>query len=358
MLGQALSQAPLASRRERSAPRRERSAITRHHSTITCPHPHSPALTRPRMTITGHTQVFFILGDPVAQVRAPEVYNHLFRRHGVDAVLVPCKVAPAQLAGFVQHVFAAQNLGGLWVTIPHKAALLGLVQHSDLGSQVAGAVNAVRRHADGTLEGALFDGVGFIHGLDHFGIDVAGKRVLVVGTGGGGQAVAAALAQRMVTAPVRQAGSVAAGSVTAGLAASTTAGHLALHNRTAAKAANLAARLHAATGVSVAAVASADPAGFDLVVNCTSQGLKAGDALPFDVARLDAGAQVVDIIMSHTRTPTPLLQACAARGISAYAGFEMLVQQIPQMLTFVGLPDLAAVLQGDLSEVRTLLQPR
>ena len=59
-----------------------------------------PSLTRAAtMPITGHTQVFMIVGDPVAQVRAPEVYNHLFQRHGVDAVLVPMKVAPGQLAG-------------------------------------------------------------------------------------------------------------------------------------------------------------------------------------------------------------------------------------------------------------------
>lgn len=283
------------------------------------------------MTITGHTRVFFILGDPVAQVRAPEVYNHLFQRHGVDAVLVPIKVAPAQLSGFVQHAFSAQNLGGLWVTIPHKAPMLQLVQHSDLGAQVAGAVNAVRRNEDGSLQGALFDGVGFIHGLDHFGIDVAGQRVLVVGTGGGGQAVAAALAQRGVA-------------------------HLGLANRSPAKAQTLAARLRKATQVSVEALSDTDPTGFDLVVNCTSQGLKAGDALPFDVARLGATAQVVDIIMS--RTPTPLLQACAARGVTAHAGFEMLVQQVPQMLHFVGLPELAQTLQQDLSEVRSLLAPR
>ena len=44
------------------------------------------------MTITGTTRVFFILGDPVAQVRAPEVFNHLFRQHGIDAVLVPLKL--------------------------------------------------------------------------------------------------------------------------------------------------------------------------------------------------------------------------------------------------------------------------
>ncbi len=283
------------------------------------------------MNITGTTQVFFILGDPVAQVRAPEVYNHLFQRHGVDAVLVPIKVAAVHLAGFVQQAFAADNVGGLWVTIPHKAALLSLVQRSDLVAQTAGAVNAVRRNADGSIEGALFDGLGFVNGLDHFGIDVAAMRVLVVGTGGGGHAVATALAQRGV-------------------------GHLALYNRTVARAVSLAARLRAATSASVDVAASADPAGFELIVNCTSQGLKPGDALPFDVARVDASASVVDIIMS--RQPTPLLQACAARGITAHAGFEMLVQQVPQMLKFVGLPQIAQTLEEDLSEVRSLLYPR
>ena len=283
------------------------------------------------MPITGHTQVFMIVGDPVAQVRAPEVYNHLFQRHGVDAVLVPMKVPPQQLAGFVRHAFGAQNLGGLWVTIPHKAAMQGLMDHCDPLARMAGAVNAVRRGADGRIEGALFDGVGFAKGLDHFGIPVAGRRVLVVGAGGGGQAVAAALAQRG-------------------------AAHLAVYNRSADRAAALVARLRPHFGPAVALAESADPAGFDLIVNCTSQGLQPGDALPVDVARVDDGAAVLDIIM--TRQPTPLLQACAARGIAAHAGFEMLVQQIPEYLRFFGLPALAATLQEDLSEVRQLLYPR
>ena len=65
------------------------------------------------MNITGSTRVFLILGDPVAQVRAPEVFNHLFARHGVDAVLVPAQVAPRDLAAFVRHAFAARNIDGL-----------------------------------------------------------------------------------------------------------------------------------------------------------------------------------------------------------------------------------------------------
>lgn len=283
------------------------------------------------MSITGTTRVFFIVGDPVAQVRAPEIYNPLFQRHGIDAVLVPMKVPPALLPGFVQHAMRVDNVGGLWVTIPHKAPMLVLMDRvSDLAT-MAGAVNAVRRNADGTIEGALFDGLGFVKGLDHFGIPVPGRRVLVVGAGGGGQAVTSALAQR---GPA----------------------HLALYNRTAAKAHALAASVQATTGVPVQVATTADPAGFDLVVNCTSQGLKPDDALPFDVQRLSAGAAVVDIIMS--RQPTPLLRACTARGITAHPGFEMLVWQVPEVLRFFGMPELAQRLQRDMTEVRQLLAPK
>jgi shikimate dehydrogenase len=283
------------------------------------------------MKVTGTTRVFFILGDPVAQVRAPEVYNHLFQRHGIDAVLVPLKLSAAALPGFLQHGLAAQNVGGLWATIPHKGALAALLDPADPVARVAAAVNAVRKAADGSLEGALFDGIGFVKGLDHFGVDVEGKRVLVVGAGGGGHAVAAAIAQRRPAL-------------------------VAVANRSHERAAALVERLRTQVGATASVADSADPAGFDLIVNCTSQGLKPDDALPFDPASCDSGAAVVDIIMS--RTPTPLLQRCRARGVRAEPGFEMLVQQVPEYLRFFGFDDLAQTLQADLSEVRSLLIPQ
>jgi len=65
------------------------------------------------MNISGTTRVFLILGDPVAQVRAPEAFNHLFAAHGIDAVLVPANVPAAELDGFVSHVLKARNIDGL-----------------------------------------------------------------------------------------------------------------------------------------------------------------------------------------------------------------------------------------------------
>ena len=283
------------------------------------------------MAITGKTKVFMIIGDPVAQVRAPEVYNHLFARHGVDAAVVPVKVAPAHLEGFVRNAFNAENFGGFWVTIPHKAAMQALMRLCNPVAEIAGAVNAVRRAADGGLEGALFDGLGFVKGLDHFGVDVEGRSILVLGAGGGGQAVAAALAARSPT-------------------------RLTIANRSLPKAQAIIDRLQPRYPIGLDCTTSTDPTGFDLIVNCTSQGLSQSDALPVDPALIPTGAVVVDIIM--TREPTPLLKACRERGITAHPGFEMLVQQVPEYMRFFGMPELADVLQNDLTEVRQLLLPR
>lgn len=283
------------------------------------------------MNITGTTRVFLILGDPVAQVRAPEVFNHIFRKHGADAVLVPAQVPPAQFAEFARTVLKARNIDGLWLAIPHKTAMVGLLDRCDTLGRIAGAVNAARRNPDGSLEGGAFDGIGFVKALDHFRIGQAGRSALVVGVGGGGVAIAASLAQRGVA-------------------------RLALFDAAPGRAAEVAARIRASFPIEVETPAGSDPAGFDLVVNASPLGLQPGDPLPFDVARLDRGTAVVDILMKNQ--PTPLLRACHARGIVAHPGFEMLVQQMPEYLSFFGFDTIAQAVQADASDVRALVQPR
>jgi len=280
------------------------------------------------MQIHGGTRVFLILGDPIVQVRAPQMFNHLFQRHGVDAVLVPAQVAAADFAAFVPQVLKARNIDGLWLTIPHKAAMLPLLDRCDRLGSVAQAVNAVRRNADGSVDGALFDGLGFVKALDFWGFAPAGASALLVGAGGAGVAIAASLAERGIA-------------------------RLALHDRDPARAEAVAARIHAAWPLEVEVAASADPAGFDLVVNASPLGLNPDDALPFDPQRIDARAAVVDILMKQTTTP--LLRACRARGLRAWPGHEMMIQQAPEYLAFFGLHELAGALQEDAAEVRQLL---
>jgi shikimate dehydrogenase len=278
------------------------------------------------MNISGTTRVFLVVGDPVIQVQAPAIFNRIFQRHGLDAVLVPAQVPAADFPAFARQVLRAGNISGLWLTIPHKTALVAELADMDSSARVAQSVNAVRRAADGRLEGALFDGTGLVAALRHLGIEPRGLRVLLLGTGGAGAAIATALLENGVAT-------------------------LALHDL-GTRAQALADRL-GGLGAGRLQVQGSDPAGFDLVVHATPLGLREDDPLPFDVARLDPGARVIDILMKHA--PTRLLRACAARGIEAHPGFEMLVQQVPDYLDFFGMPDAARALRTDLSEVRQAL---
>ena len=283
--------------------------------------------------ITGTTDVYLIIGDPVEQVRAPESFNRIFAAMGINAVLVPVHVAPDHLEAFVKAVFTTRNIKGLWATIPHKTPLVDLLDRcSDLG-RLAGAVNAVRRNADGTLEGGQFDGEGFMASLDYFGLAVAGKRVLMLGAGGAAAAIGASLACAG-TAPVAE---------------------LALFDPAAGRAQQIVERLVPASRARLSVAASNDPAGFDLVINASPLGLKPGDPLPCDVARLSSGAALVDILMKHQ--PTPVVRAARARGRVAHPGFEMMIQQTHLYLDFFGFHEAAARLREDATFVRELIYP-
>jgi shikimate dehydrogenase len=168
--------------------------------------------------ISGSTRVFYILGDPVVQVKAPTVYNHLFQQHGIDAVLVPLQAPRRRCPASCSTAWRPRTSAASGPPSRTSRCWPTCCKPKDPVAAVAGAVNAVRRLPDGTLEAALFDGIGFVKGLDQFGIPVTGRKVLVVGAGGGGHAVAAALAQRKPAA-------------------------LAIYNRTAERAAALVQRL-------------------------------------------------------------------------------------------------------------------
>ncbi|WP_394789844.1 shikimate dehydrogenase family protein [Rhodoferax sp.] len=294
---------------------------------------HTAASAAPVPTINGHTAVYIIVGDPVEQVQAPTSFNRIFALMGINAVLVPVQVAPANLQAFVTAAFSAPNIHGLWVTIPHKAPLLDWLDSSTDLARAAGAVNAVRRNAAGQLEGGLFDGEGFIASLDYFHIAYAGKRVLVLGAGGAAGAIAASLALAGAHAPAE----------------------IAFFDPAPGRAASAAARIAAAAPVPVVAAASNDPAGYGLVINASPLGLKASDPLPVDVARMDPQAALVDILMKNQ--PTPVVRAARARGLVAEPGFEMMIQQTHCYLDFFGFHEAAQRVREDADFLRELVYP-
>jgi shikimate dehydrogenase len=259
------------------------------------------------VNVSGKARLYAIVGDPIAHVRVPAVFNARFAERGLDAACVPLHVSAAGFAAAVAGLRALQNLDGFVVTAPHKHAIVALCDEVVGEGRLVGAVNAVRRAPDGRLVGDLFDGQGFVAGLRAAGHAPQGKRVFVAGAGGAASAVAFALAR-------------------AGVAAIT------IHNRTAPRAEALARKLQAAYPSCDVRAGGADPAGHDLAVNATSVGLEPGDPLPIDVSRLAPATVVAEVLMKPEKTP--LLVAAERRGCPIHLGRHMLDRQVDLMFEF------------------------
>ncbi|TAJ28391.1 shikimate dehydrogenase [Bosea sp. (in: a-proteobacteria)] len=265
--------------------------------------------------ITGTTRLIAHLGYPTESFKAPMIYNPYFERDGIDAVVVPMGCKAEDYPDFLKLVFRLSNALGALVTMPHKVTTAGLVDILSPTAAIAGACNAVRRDGEGRLVGDMFDGEGFVRGVLRKGRQVAGRAALVVGAGGVGSAIAASLAR--------------AGAAT-----------LAVYDTQAASADALAGRLREHYPQQHVLTGSNDPAGFDIVVNATPLGMKAGDPLPLEVARLDPSAFVGEVVMKQE--VTAFLAAAGARGCQIQVGTDMLFEQIPAYLEFFGLPSTTA----------------
>ncbi|MBL8807089.1 MAG: shikimate dehydrogenase [Rhodospirillales bacterium] len=265
--------------------------------------------------ISGRTRLIAHVGVPTESFKAPMIYNPFFEARGVDAVVVPMGCRAEDYPQFLGLVFRLTNILGALVTMPHKVATVGLVDEISTTARIAGACNAVRLAADGRLVGDMFDGEGFVRGVLRKGVPLEGRRVLVVGAGGVGSAIAASLAARKVA-------------------------RMTLHDALPASAEALAGRLRTHYPAIEVAVGPADPAGQDIVVNATPLGMSPGDPLPFDVERLAPSTFVGEVVMKSETTP--LLAAAMARGCRVQIGLDMLFEQIPAYLEFFGLPTATA----------------
>jgi shikimate dehydrogenase len=260
--------------------------------------------------ITGRTRVWAILADPIAHVKTPQMINGVIAERRVDGVMVPIHVAPENLATMVSGLRAMKNCGGVIVTVPHKSAIVDLLDEVSPTARLIGAVNAVRREPDGRLVGEMLDGIGFVTGLRRNGIDPEGRSAYLAGAGGAANAIAFALAASGVS-------------------------RLTIANRTRAKAEDLAARLARAHPALRVEIGSPDASGHDLVVNGTSLGLRAGDPLPLDADSLSAGQIVAEIIMDPQETA--IMAAARAKGCRVHPGHPMLLAQRELMADFTGI---------------------
>jgi shikimate dehydrogenase len=256
--------------------------------------------------LSGKTRVFCVLGHPVGHSLSPAMQNAALRDMGVDGVYVPFDVAPENLAEAVRGL-RALGAGGVNCTIPHKEALLRLLDEIDEEASLIGAVNTIVFRKERTV-GYNTDAPGFLAALRAEGFAPEGKRAVVLGAGGSARAVTVALAR--LGAPVT------------------------IANRTEARARELAEELAAKIPRSRISAMGQDEetlrlelARAELLVNTTSVGMspRVEEMPPVPESAFRPGLFVYDLI--YNPLETRLLRSAAERGARVANGAGMLAQQ-------------------------------
>ena len=259
--------------------------------------------------ISGKTTLIAHLGYPTEAFKAPMIYNPYFEKAGIDAVVMPMGVKTEDYAQVLKALFRLTNIRGALVTMPHKVTTVALLDEVTPTVQIAGACNAILRRPDGSLLGDMFDGAGFVRGVERKGRPLKGAKALVVGSGGVGSAIAASLAGAGISA-------------------------IGVFDANAASAESLGERLSEHFPKLKVETGSKDPDGYDVVINATPLGMKEGDPLPIDIARIAPTTFVGEVVMKQEMTP--LLRAAKAKGCVVQVGADMLFEQIPAYLEFFG----------------------
>ena len=251
--------------------------------------------------INGDTLLMGIIGDPVSQVKTPEAINQIFARFGLNIRCVPIHVTTNELESAWRGLKSMGNLVGFGVTLPHKVDAMRLCDSLDETASRVGALNVVRREADGSFRGYQFDGLGFIRGLEKQGHKLSKRSCLLVGAGGAAFGIAYAL---------KEAG----------------CGLIRIVNRDKGKAEALVAHLNQDFGPSSAETSNPIPRSGDLVINATSLGMKEGDSLPVDAELIDSTMLVAEVVAKPE--VTALLRAASARGAGIHSGLHMIHNQV------------------------------
>ncbi|MEP6668146.1 MAG: shikimate dehydrogenase [Chthoniobacter sp.] len=249
-----------------------------------------------------------VLGDPIAHSASPPMHNAALSACGLEMAYCRLHIHPEELAAAL-HLLPSKGFVGVNCTIPHKGGALAIVDEADTHARLAGSVNTIRIGKDGLLEGFSTDGLGLERAVsEQLGVELSTMRVLVLGAGGGaGQAVS----MHCANADVR---------------------HLTLINRTVEKLHPLQeaiAEIYPREQISVAAWNDAALAKAldqsDLVVNCSSLGMKPEDPSPIPASLIAPRHLLFDTI--YTADHTPLMRAAESAGARSANGLTMLLYQ-------------------------------
>jgi shikimate dehydrogenase len=281
--------------------------------------------------------LYVILGDPIAHSLSPAMQNAAFDELGIDARYVALRVAPEDLATIVKQLCAMQ-VAGINVTIPHKQAIIPLLDGVEAQSEAYGAVNTVVRLPDGKYIGHNTDGPGLVRAVaEDLGVRLGDQQVLLLGAGGAGSALAVQCAREGCP-------------------------RLVLANRTREKAERIRAQLERHFPKQEQsffvvdweeAVVERELREAGLLINATSVGLLPGDASVLPPTMLPKHLLVYDTL--YRPGPTRLEAAARAAGVRAAGnGLSLLLHQgVLGFTLWTGQPAPVSVMRRMLEEGMT-----
>jgi shikimate dehydrogenase len=245
--------------------------------------------------LNGETRLFPIIGDPVKYAESPVRLSKTFAERGYNGICIPMEVTAPDLDTVMVALTVTSNVCGILVTMPHKFTAFAHCATSSQRAKLFEVVSVIRRNSDGTWHGDMLDGLAFVKAQQDHGAQIEGKRALLVGAGGAGSAIAAAL----LDAGVRE---------------------LVVHDVSQSRMDALFTLL-AVLGEGRLVAGPPDPTGCDLVFNATPMGMADGDPLPIDTTKLTSSMFVGDVIAGHGATP--FIAAAEATGCKTANGGNM-----------------------------------
>jgi shikimate dehydrogenase len=255
------------------------------------------------MVISGRTDVFAIIGDPIEHSLSPTMHNAAFEHLQLDYVFVALRVTPDELETAVRGV-RALGIRGLNVTMPHKTAIPEFLDEAEAAVKFLKAANTVLNQ-HGRLRGFNTDGVGAVKALKNNGVNLTGKKVLLLGAGGAAKAIAFSLTKEV--------------------------DQICILNRDVVKARDLASVL-APFGMEIIgdelspSHIEQELADSDVLINATSVGMAPNvEESLVKTGWLKPDACVMDIV--YNPLETKLIRDAKAAGVKAINGVEMLLYQ-------------------------------
>jgi shikimate dehydrogenase len=260
------------------------------------------------INLNGRTRLYPLLGDPIIYARSPDWLSKHMAKRGMNMISLPMEVPDGQLKVVMDGLAATGNVDGLSLTMPHKITGVQYCATLSETSEMLGVVSAIRRNKDGSWHGHTTDGDAFVKAQIDNGAKVDGARILVLGAGGAGSAIAISFLEQG-------------------------AKEVAVYDLDTSRSERIVGLLKDREGDRIKVAASNDPTGFDIVSNATSMGMDDNDPIPLDPEKLTASMFVGDVVAGHGETK--IIKAAKAAGCKIADGDAMVVAVLDVMCDFL-----------------------